>query len=120
MISTQTQKIDQGLAPPLNGRGTFWITTFGCQMNKADSERMAGILRDRMLFNMTEEEWDEKTKGSAIRRSGYQGWLRNIAVALGNSEKEIETVNLLKSKKGKVSSMLDEHIDWAVQQQLSD
>ena len=25
-------------------RGTYWITTFGCQMNKADSERMAGIL----------------------------------------------------------------------------
>ncbi|NBP32791.1 MAG: MiaB/RimO family radical SAM methylthiotransferase, partial [Synechococcaceae bacterium WB6_1B_055] len=23
---------------------TYWITTFGCQMNKADSERMAGIL----------------------------------------------------------------------------
>ena len=29
-------------APP--GRGSYWITTFGCQMNKADSERMAGIL----------------------------------------------------------------------------
>mgnify|MGYP002654382339 FL=1 len=27
-----------------NGRGSYWITTFGCQMNKADSERMAGIL----------------------------------------------------------------------------
>ena len=26
------------------GRGRYWITTFGCQMNKADSERMAGIL----------------------------------------------------------------------------
>jgi tRNA-2-methylthio-N6-dimethylallyladenosine synthase len=25
-------------------RGSYWITTFGCQMNKADSERMAGIL----------------------------------------------------------------------------
>ena len=24
--------------------GRYWITTFGCQMNKADSERMAGIL----------------------------------------------------------------------------
>jgi len=46
--------------------------------------------------------------------------LRNIAVALGNSEKEMDTVNLLKSKKGKVSSMVDEHIDWAVEQQLSD
>ena len=28
----------------LSGRGSYWITTFGCQMNKADSERMAGIL----------------------------------------------------------------------------
>ena len=74
----------------------------------------------KSLFKWTEEEWDEKTKGSAIRRSGYQGWLRNIAVALGNSEKEMDTVNLLKSKKGKVSSMVDEHIDWAVEQQLSD
>ena len=25
-------------------QGSFWIQTFGCQMNKADSERMAGIL----------------------------------------------------------------------------
>ncbi len=30
-------------APP-PGPGSYWITTFGCQMNKADSERMAGIL----------------------------------------------------------------------------
>ena len=28
----------------LTRRGSYWITTFGCQMNKADSERMAGIL----------------------------------------------------------------------------
>ncbi|WP_413443093.1 hypothetical protein [Synechococcus sp. MIT S1220] len=26
-----------------SNRGSYWITTFGCQMNKADSERMAGI-----------------------------------------------------------------------------
>ena len=29
---------------PNRERGSYWITTFGCQMNKADSERMAGIL----------------------------------------------------------------------------
>ncbi|MEB3270931.1 MAG: tRNA (N6-isopentenyl adenosine(37)-C2)-methylthiotransferase MiaB [Synechococcus sp.] len=29
---------------PAGRRGSYWITTFGCQMNKADSERMAGIL----------------------------------------------------------------------------
>ena len=34
------------LVPPAGAqkRGSYWITTFGCQMNKADSERMAGIL----------------------------------------------------------------------------
>ena len=31
-------------AAPAAGPGRYWITTFGCQMNKADSERMAGIL----------------------------------------------------------------------------
>lgn len=33
-----------GHSPGSPGRGRYWITTFGCQMNKADSERMAGIL----------------------------------------------------------------------------
>ena len=32
----------------------YHITTFGCQMNKADSERMAGILED-MGFNWSED-----------------------------------------------------------------
>ncbi len=74
----------------------------------------------KLLFKWTKEEWDEKTKGSAIRRTGYHGWLRNIAVALGNSKKETSTVDLLKSRKGDASSMVDEHIDWALEQQLSD
>ena len=73
----------------------------------------------KSLFIWTEEDWDEKTKGSAIRRTGYQGWMRNIAVALGNSKKEKDTIDLLKSKKGAVSSMVDEHIDWALEEQLS-
>ena len=36
------------------------------------------------LFSWSEEEFLERTEGSAIRRTGYTGWLRNIAVALGN------------------------------------
>ncbi|WP_233128479.1 MULTISPECIES: tRNA (N6-isopentenyl adenosine(37)-C2)-methylthiotransferase MiaB [Synechococcales] len=35
---------DRMTATTLSTRGSYWITTFGCQMNKADSERMAGIL----------------------------------------------------------------------------
>jgi tRNA-2-methylthio-N6-dimethylallyladenosine synthase len=40
--SSPTAAIAAGGQGP--GRGSYWITTFGCQMNKADSERMAGIL----------------------------------------------------------------------------
>ena len=35
--------------------GSYWITTFGCQMNKADSERMAGIL-EKMGYRAATEE----------------------------------------------------------------
>ena len=41
--SDATSALGAPLAPA-GGRGEYWITTFGCQMNKADSERMAGIL----------------------------------------------------------------------------
>ena len=36
-------------------RGSYWITTFGCQMNKADSERMAGILESMGYREATAE-----------------------------------------------------------------
>tara|TARA_B100000700_G_scaffold1805_1_gene2225 strand:+ start:1157 stop:2548 length:1392 start_codon:yes stop_codon:yes gene_type:complete len=38
-----------------SNRGSYWITTFGCQMNKADSERMSGILQ-QMGYHLAEAE----------------------------------------------------------------
>ena len=35
--------------------GSYWITTFGCQMNKADSERMAGTL-EKMGYTRADNE----------------------------------------------------------------
>ncbi len=35
--------------------GSYWITTFGCQMNKADSERMAGTL-EKMGYIRADDE----------------------------------------------------------------
>ena len=37
------------------------------------------------LFAWTEGEFDLKMRGSAIRRIGYERWLRNLAVGLGNA-----------------------------------
>jgi epoxyqueuosine reductase QueG len=36
------------------------------------------------LMRMGEEEWDAYTRGSAMRRAGYAGLRRNVAIALGN------------------------------------
>ena len=37
-------KSDEKKSQKISTNGSYWITTFGCQMNKADSERMAGTL----------------------------------------------------------------------------
>ena len=36
------------------------------------------------LMRMSEGEWDAYTRGSAMRRAGYGGLMRNVAIALGN------------------------------------
>lgn len=36
------------------------------------------------LILMSEDEWDAYTRGSAMRRAGYSGLRRNVAIALGN------------------------------------
>ncbi len=73
------------------------------------------------LFNWNEEEFMRKTQGSAIRRIGYEAWLRNIAVALGNllnkseSNKQ-EIIRALNKKSTHPSEIVREHVEWALQQ----
>jgi epoxyqueuosine reductase len=69
-------------------------------------------LRD--LFCWTEEEFLRKTEGSPIRRIGYERWLRNIAVALGNGPATPDVLDVLQKHLGVCSELVDEHINWAV------
>ncbi len=69
------------------------------------------------LFHWSEEEFLQKTEGSAIRRAGYEGWLRNIAIGLGNAPSDEKIINALKTKRDTCSNMVKEHIDWALVQQ---
>ncbi|MBC1261404.1 tRNA (N6-isopentenyl adenosine(37)-C2)-methylthiotransferase MiaB [Synechococcus sp. BSF8S] len=56
MNATTTKASAPAAAPQRQQqRGSYWITTFGCQMNKADSERMAGIL-EGMGFQPASDE----------------------------------------------------------------
>lgn len=68
------------------------------------------------LFSWTESEWLEKTEGSAIRRIGYERWLRNLAVALGNAERSNDVIQALKNKSNTDSQMVNDHVKWALDQ----
>jgi len=67
------------------------------------------------LFNWNEQEFLHKTEGSAIRRIGYEQWLRNIAVALGNAPSSIEIQDTLNVQVTHKSEIVREHVLWALQ-----
>jgi len=71
------------------------------------------------LFMWSEEEFLEKTQGSPIRRAGYESWLRNIAIALGNAESSVEVLRALHLKKDHPSEIVKEHVNWAIEQHIS-
>ncbi|MDE1461278.1 tRNA epoxyqueuosine(34) reductase QueG [Spartinivicinus poritis] len=70
------------------------------------------------LFLWTEEEFLSRTAGSPIRRSGYQGWLRNLAVGLGNAPTSTAVIEALKSRLADASELVREHIEWALAQHV--
>jgi len=70
------------------------------------------------LFLWSEEEFNEKTEGSAIRRTGYEGWLRNISIALGNAEYSTKNLETLRIRQNFPSEIVREHVNWAIDEQL--
>ena len=62
------------------------------------------------LFCWTEDEFFERLQGSPIRRIGYEKWLRNIAVALGNADTSPEILKALKTREHHASSLDREHV----------
>lgn len=68
------------------------------------------------LFVWSEEEFLKKTEGSAIRRAGYECWLRNIAVALGNAPSKPAIITALKSRLDYPSELVRGHVVWALRQ----
>ena len=69
------------------------------------------------LFNWDERTFLNNTEGSAIRRIGHVRWLRNIAVALGNSPISSHSVAALNNRLSHPSELVREHTSWALGQQ---
>jgi epoxyqueuosine reductase len=68
------------------------------------------------LFAWTEAEWAVRTAGSALRRAGYLGWLRNIAIALGNAPTSERVLAGLRGRAAHASALVREHVAWALAQ----
>jgi epoxyqueuosine reductase len=66
------------------------------------------------LFAWTEEQWSERTAGTALRRPGYLGWLRNLAVALGNAPPSARVRASLEARASHASALVREHVAWAL------
>lgn len=68
------------------------------------------------LFAWSEGEFLKRTEGSPIRRTGYIGWLRNIAVALGNAPFSAAIIEALQGRAAHPSELVREHVQWALQE----
>lgn len=66
------------------------------------------------LFAWSEAEFMSKMVGSAIRRIGFERWLRNLAVALGNAPTTPEVLAALAARRQDASALVREHVAWAL------
>lgn len=70
-------------------------------------------------FSWTEAEFKQKMAGSAIYRIGYEQWLRNIAVGLGNAPTSPEVIHALQLRQHDASALVREHTTWALNRLLT-
>lgn len=67
------------------------------------------------LFAWTEREFQARLAGSAIHRIGYERWLRNLAVGLGNAPSGERVIAALRARADHPSALVREHVRWALE-----
>ena len=71
------------------------------------------------LFSWSEEEFERRMRGSAIRRIGHERWLRNLAVGLGNAPTSAAVIAALEARRDHPSVMVRNHVEWALKRHNS-
>jgi len=93
-------------------------TKFANYTNETDFQPRHNLDNEDLvtLFLWDEDTFLKNTKGSPIRRTGYENWLRNIAIALGNAPSTEVLINALTSRLNHDSAIIKEHVTWALAQ----
>ena len=91
-----------------------------------DFDAREGVVGQQLIevLGWTEQEFLDRTEGTAIRRIGYLRWLRNVAVAAGNAlnsaKKNLSTADsvaicqALQLHANHTDAMVREHVQWAL------
>ena len=66
-------------------------------------------------MELTSKEFNRKFKNSPIKRTKHRGYLRNVAIALGNS-KDAASMPALKKVWNHPEPVVREHANWALKQ----
>jgi epoxyqueuosine reductase len=90
--------------------------SFAQRSAEQDFEPRHGLDRASLveLFAWSESEFEQRLQGSAIRRIGYERWLRNLAVGLGNAPSSPELIEALRGRADHPSPLVREHVRWAL------
>ncbi len=118
-------------AIPEDLRGLIGNRVFGCDdcqivcpwnrfarpTEQADFQPRHGLDNAELaeLFRWSEEEFLGRTEGSPLRRAGYERWLRNLALGLGNAPTTIPVIEALQARRNYPSDLVREHVSWALQ-----
>lgn len=89
---------------------------FAGNSKPSDFDEQNGMLDADLVeeITLTREEFDSKFRNSPMRRSHLNGYLRNIAISLGNS-KDTEALHYLKKLSNDPDPIIREHVQWAIE-----
>jgi epoxyqueuosine reductase len=121
--------IEQKGAIPAELRAALGTRAFGCDdcqdvcpWNRFARPATVADVRPREMFadadlarlaSLSRDDWDAATRGTAVRRAGYEGLLRNVAVALGNSGSPKARPHLERLARHE-SALVREHAEWGL------
>jgi epoxyqueuosine reductase len=124
-ISYLTIELKEDIPPELRDKMGSWV--FGCDICQivcpwnrfaGEGDPAFGEENPARSFeedlSMTAHEFNQRFKGSPVKRARRRGYLRNVAVALGNTG-DLHSLPVLQNATNDEEPLVREHARWAIE-----